>query len=353
MSYTRSYTGTVTVSGDVRVSYPPSEHGGTTTEHYVQNVPINVNITVATEPFDRSIGVAKAHVDGLTASVATMNAANCANIAECSDQVSNKIIGGFYNLIQRDLTTKKAEVKTQLQARYALLRSHSDAVDDKHKRMLTDIERERAKYGTVFSELDKELERRILQIDRPAFTLSKKVKEEIVLKPYLTVAASTADRLSAGSSTSSKIAIAGLRSKVSVVLQNLLDSLRSNLMYRHMMRDALWDKSVDEEQQLTYIPVAYCVSEDISSMNTTCSCYVSDNPRKDSILSAVNSYVGANHAAPARDIPQDELKLIEQAFSSMVQDDYTGSEERSEYQERVYTEIYKLFRADYPGLKQL
>ena len=100
MSYIQTFSSVLNVSGSVTVHYPPSEHGGTITEYYDQNVPVDMNVTVNTAPFDQSVQSASYHVDSLTASVAAMNAANCAAIAECSEQVSDGIISGFYNLIR-------------------------------------------------------------------------------------------------------------------------------------------------------------------------------------------------------------------------------------------------------------
>ena len=115
MSYIQTFSSVLNVSGSVTVHYPPSEHGGTITEYYDQNVPVDMNVTVNTAPFDQSVQSANYHVDGLTASVAAMNAANCAAIAECSEQFSDGIISGFYNLIRNDISTKKAETNTLLQ----------------------------------------------------------------------------------------------------------------------------------------------------------------------------------------------------------------------------------------------
>ncbi len=351
MSYTRSYSSSINVSGYTTVSYPSSEHGGSMRVSYEQNVPVNIEVTVATEPFDDSIDSAGAHVDGLTASVAAMNAANCATIAQCSDRISDSLINGFYNLIQSDISTKKAENNTAIQSKSALLLEHSKAVQDKHDRMLSDVERERAKFGKVFSDLDKELERRITEVNKPAFRLSRNIREEVVVKPYLSEAAATAYQLGAKSSSGS-VAAAGLRRKVSAVLKNLSDSLRNNLMYRHMMRDILWDKSIDQEQQ-SYIPAAYFVCEDIENAHRVCRCYTSDNPNKNAVLACVNSYVGEKNDLEARAIPNDEMKLIDQAFSSMVQDSYASLPEHNEYQERVYTEICRLWKDGCPGIRQV
>ena len=348
MSYTRSYSSSVSVSGSVSVRYPASEHGGTMSVPYSDSVPVTFNVTVATEPFDESISSASAHVDGLTASVAAMNTANCAAIAQCADQISNSLIDGFYNLIQSDITTKKSETYTAVQTKSALLLEHSKAVQDKHSRMLSDVERERAKYGKVFNELDTELKRRITEINKPAFVLGHKVRDAVVVKPYLSAAAETSDRFG---SKSGSVAAVGLRKKVSAVFEHLSNSLHNNLRYRHMMRNILWDKSIGNEQQY-YMPVAYCVFDDIRSAQSVYQCYVSDDPNKNDILASVNSYVGEN-ALTAKDIPDKDMKLIDQAFSSLVQDSSSALNEHSEFQDRVYTEICRLWKENCGGLKQL
>lgn len=351
MSYTRSYSSSINVSGSVNVHYPASEHGGTTTVSYEETVPVTVNITVATTPFDNSISNAGKCVNGLTASVAAMNAANCAAIAKCSEQVSDSLINGFYNLIQSDISAKKAEESTAIQTKSALLLQHSKAVQDKHERMLADVEREKAKFGKIFNELDKELERRVTEVNGSAFKLGKKFREDIVVRPYLSSAAVTANQMESESNSKGSIAIAGLRQKVSVVLRNLSDSLHNNLKYRDTISNVLWDKSTDEKQQ-SYIPVAYFVSDDVANARSVCQCYASDNESRNSLLTIVNSYV-ENNNLEAKAIPAGEMKLIEQAFSSMIQDSYTNSNDHNEYGERVYAEMCRLWKVGCSTLKQI
>lgn len=350
MSYTRSYSSSVNVTGSVSVSYPPSEHGGSTTAYYEQTVPVRFEVTVATEPFEDSISTAGAQVDGLTASVAAMSAANCVAIAQSSERISDSLIRGFYNLIQSDITTKKAESDTAIQTKFALLLEYSKAVQDKHERMLKDVNREHQKFDKVFNELNNELERRITEVNKPAFKFGN-VREDVVVKPYLSEASSAADQLCARSAGS--VAVARLRQKVLAVFRDLSDSLHNNLLYRHMLRDILWDKSIDKEQQLSYIPVVYCVSEDIESARSACRCYVSDNQNKNSILACVNSYIGERNDLEAKAVPDEEMKLIDQAFSSIVQDSYSSITDRNEYQERVYTEICRLWKDGSSKLKQV
>lgn len=352
MSYTINYNSSLKVSGSVRVSYPASEHGGTLTEYYNDVVPVTLAVTVATDPLDVSVKNAGHCVDGLTASIAAVNAASCANIAECSDKISDRIVSGFYGLIQNDITTKKAETKAEVQTKVALLAEHSKAVRNMHTRMLKDVERERAKYGNIIKELDTELQRRITELDKSAFNLSRSVRGEVINTPYLKSAAETADLLSAGNNNGCKVAAVSLRQKVSAVLSRLYSSLSSNLAYRHMMRNVLWNKDIEKRQQ-SYVPVVYFFFDDMKERRKVYECYAPESAGKDDILAGVNSYVGGNMSSEPQAVPDDELKLIDQAFSNMVQESFSGLSDHSEYQERVYTEIFKLWKDSCPSIKQL
>lgn len=352
MSYTRTYSGTVYASGTVSVHYPASEYGGTTTAHYSESIPVTFAVTVDTTPFDASVSGVNNSADRLTMSVAAMNAANCAAIASNSEKISNSLTEGFYGLIQSDMSTKRTENATALKTKFALLVEHSKAVEDKHTRMQRDVEREQANYGKVIRELDKELQTRIADINKPAFKLSRSIKEEVINTPYLKCAASTADLLGAGHDDGSKVAAAGLRRKVSDVFRDLSNSLRSNLHYRHVMRNIMWDKTITDEQPV-YVPVAYCFCDDVNEGRRVFKCYAPQGPVNNAILVGANAYVGGNMNAAPRDIPQDEMNLIEQAFSNMVQQSFSELNERGEYQERVYAEIFKLWKDSADDVKQL
>ena len=121
MSYTRTFTSSVSVSGSVRVSYPASEHGGTTTAHYHQTVPITINLHVDTDAFDTSINGTNVQIDLLTGAVVAMNAAQVKAISDASKQVSQHIVDGFFHHINSSLTMQMAGNKSVIQGKFALL----------------------------------------------------------------------------------------------------------------------------------------------------------------------------------------------------------------------------------------
>lgn len=344
MSYTRSYSSSVTVNGSKVVSYPATQHGGTTTVHFSETVPIDINITVETDPFDNSVYKAAKNVDGLTASVVAMNAANCAAIKASSEKVSQSLINGFYNLINNDIALKKSENNSQLQAKIALLNALANDMREKHARMSEDVERLKAHYNNIFKGLDDDLAKRIKEIDRPSFNLCEKIRTGIILKPYLSMVASTACDVDLDNQTMDRITIARIRHKVSEVIDTMADSLGKNLLYRRMMKDSLWNTRADETTEV-YIPVAYMMPDDIHREGLIDEYYASDkNGSREQIISSVSSYVRSKDDSEASGIPEDELKLIDQAFSSMVEECFLNQDNTDSYNERVYSEMLRLWR---------
>lgn len=352
MSYTRSYSSSVTVNGSKVVNYPPNDRGGSMRVPYSETVPVQINITVETTPFDNSVHKAGASVDGLTASVAAMSAANCAAIAKNSEKISQSLINGFYNLINSDITVKKSETNSLLQAKIALLQQLSKDTTDKHTRMSDDIERLRSHYGSIFRDLDQDLAKRIKDLDRPAFSLSEKIRGNILLKPYLSIGASTVSDIDSERHTGESITIARIRHKVSEVISTMADSLSKNLLYRHMMKDTVWNESSDETE-LVYIPVAYMISDGINNSNRADSYYLSAKGQADRIVSSVKSYVHLKDSDGGNTISQEEFRLIDQAFSSMVEESFLDQDNTDGYNERVYSEMLRLWQNGKSDLKQL
>ncbi|MBO7069089.1 MAG: hypothetical protein J6W52_10525 [Bacteroidaceae bacterium] len=182
MSYRRSFSRTISVpySGSKSVSYPASQNGGTMTVSYsgTAHENVNVDIYVDTDPFDASVENCNRHVNGLTASVGAMNAAQCAAIAENAEKVSKSLIDGFFHTVRTDLATQKAELEQTVEARLILLRQQAASLREKQAKMSEDYARTTARYQKIFSDLNNELSIRIHEIDQPVFNMAKDIDEQ-------------------------------------------------------------------------------------------------------------------------------------------------------------------------------
>ena len=136
---------------------------------------VKVEVAVDTDNFDASIENCNNHVNGLTASVGAMNAAQCVAIKENADKVSKTIVNGFFHTVRTDLATQKAELEQAVEAKLILLRQQAEALREKQKTMENDYARTTARYQKLFADLNNELSVRIHEMNQPVFNFVKEV----------------------------------------------------------------------------------------------------------------------------------------------------------------------------------
>lgn len=262
MSYTEHFRRRVAVpySGSVSVSYPASQHGGTTTAYYSGTAyeDVDVEIHVDTTPFDRSIDGCNASVGGLTTSVAAMNAAQCASIRENAEKVSSTIINGFFQTVRTDLSTQKAELQQTVQARLILLREQKKSLLALQQKMSEDYARTSARYHKIFSELNDELANRIHEIDRHVFDFAKNVEEQSnrMLKTDMIQSAVTAGKESS---------ILQAQLNVALMKQHALQAMSQAQNF--LVNKAVSEKTIQQSvidgngSDRYYVPVCYMRTE--------------------------------------------------------------------------------------------
>lgn len=198
MSYTTRFSDTIsgTVSGSV--SYPASEHGGSTnvTLHWQEHV--NIVVNVEDDPFQDSVSTCRRHVDLMTASVAATEAAQIASKIESSKQIGEAISEGFDGLIQSEISQQMTEIEALMPPKLQELRALSDRCIALRRQMERDFARIGDRYGRLFSDLDSELKRRILTLDQKAFNLCQEVgmgtSGETVMAPVVSAVLSAAEQ---------------------------------------------------------------------------------------------------------------------------------------------------------------
>jgi len=177
MSYSRNYSETITVRGSktVTVSYPKSDSGGSksVTVDYVENVPVDVNIHVDTDPFDNSVANCNTNVNLLTGAVVATEAAQIISIDKNSKKVASTIISGFFGYIRSEISQQVAELSQNIDAQLMHLKELSQSCLSKKKQMEGDFNRISSRYVKIFDDLNNELSNRVHELDKPTFVLKK------------------------------------------------------------------------------------------------------------------------------------------------------------------------------------
>ena len=174
MSYTRRYS--ETVSKTVSVPYPKSDSGGS--KSVTVDIPVDVNIHVDTNPFDRSVEHCGNNVNLLTAAVVATESAEIASKELNSRKVADTIIGGFFSLIRSDISQQVAELSQSIDAHLMHLKELAQTCLGKKKQMESDYTRIMGRYMKIFGDLNNELSNRIFELDKPAFVFKKETDHQ-------------------------------------------------------------------------------------------------------------------------------------------------------------------------------
>jgi hypothetical protein len=169
MSYTRRYS--ETVSKTVTVSYPKSDSGGSTS--VTVDIPVDVNILVDTNPFDRSVQHCGSNVNLLTAAVVATEAAEIVSKASNASKVADTIVGGFFSYIRSEISQQISELTQNIDAHMMHLKELAQSCLAKKKQMEGDYMRISGRYVKIFTDLNNELSNRIFELDKPAFVFKK------------------------------------------------------------------------------------------------------------------------------------------------------------------------------------
>lgn len=348
MSYTRHFSSSVTVSGSktATYNYPASEHGGSgsVTVYYDETVPINMNIHVETDPFDRSVDSANAYVDALTGAVAAMNAAQCASVRKSGENISAAISKGFYRLIGSELTTQMSENKSLLQAKIALVMELAKDIASKHSRMQDDLARLKKQYSQTFANIDEDCEKRVLALDKKAFDLSN-VRNKLLTVPYFKEGAFSLQETVDTSNSQNLLSIARLRNKAANVINVMAASALNSKKYKHDV-ETLSESIAVAQKDVSYIPVVFAEQKSFDQKdNMQLDSFCTDGVNsKEQIQQGVSSFVSGTQAEQWKDFSKLEMQMIEQSFVSLVEQDLNSS--NSESKQRVFDEIMRLWKSN-------
>ena len=213
------------------------------------------DFVVDTNPMAQSVDGVSNHVKATTAAVVAMQAAVIGAEKMAADKICENVDSGFYNLIRSQVSMKLATYFTEMNSKLALLLEYAKALGKSRNRMESDFNRLKREYYKIFHGLDKALENRIAQLDRPAMELSD-VRSKVILGKFTRDVPETAVVSGEVNSAEQQIVAARLKSKTSRSLNILGNKVHENNVYSSQMDALMEKKSIDKEYE-EFIPVVY------------------------------------------------------------------------------------------------
>ena len=134
----------------------------------------HMNFTVDTQPMAREIESVSQKVKGTTAAVIGMRAAVVKAEADAADHVCKNVNLGFYTLIHSQISQKIARLQSDVDSHLMKLNQHRKQLLAIKNRMERDYGMITARYTKLFKGINKNLEVRVYELDKPTFNFAIK-----------------------------------------------------------------------------------------------------------------------------------------------------------------------------------
>lgn len=138
-----------------------------------------IHCNVDTEPMARSINSVSHNVTGTTAAVVAMKAAVVAAETEGADHVCEKVNKGFYTLIRSQISQKIATLKSEVDSHLMRLNQQRKQLTAIRQRMERDYNMISARYLKTFTTINKNLEQRVSELDKPVLDLARTEADKV------------------------------------------------------------------------------------------------------------------------------------------------------------------------------
>lgn len=331
MSYSRRYRHTIAVHYSGTVSYPASEHGGTTSYSGTAYEEVVVDIDVDTNPFDREVRDCNTTVGGLTGAIVATETAQVASIHQNSRKIGSTIVKGFFDTVRSELSQQIMELSTKVDSTLLHLQKMAQRCKEKQLQMQNDYGRLTSRYLKTFEDLNNELENRIFELCRPAF-IFKRTTDERTLGTVCSDMTTTA-AVAGAEQTRLEAQIAS-----SLTKRRAVDTiLQANHFLTKQKRSeyVLNNSTIDENAEGgIYLPVCYLETKDNGVTNRrTFKPDMLDNVSAAQLSERISQTEMQNTL-------ESESKQLEDNFNRQVSSAFKGDDEHSK---RVMNYVTKFF----------
>ena len=296
------------------------------------------NFNVDTDPMAERVDSASRRLNGITGAVTAMQAAVIAAEVKASKTICTEVEKGFYGLIESQISRKAIAAKNEMDSKLNVLVQLAKALDRIEQQMEKDFHMISRRYAKLFGSLNKALETRVKELDRPAMQLGDIKKKMIFGK--LKDDSSLLLNTSGEALPIAQMALSGkLKQKTREAMRTLSGSVTENLSYTDKVESILVKNENDFSggSGQRFIPAIFSVTDSILNPN-------------DHIE---NIYIAAQAGAWQNTAPiVSEVSRIQNDFSwvplstegkERIRREFVTFCEREQCEERLSKEIIRLF----------
>jgi hypothetical protein len=231
------------------------------------------DFTVDTSPMAQTVDTVRSHVNGVTVAVTAMETAVIAAERSASKNICENVDKGFYTLMKSQLSQKAVAAYTEMTSKEAILFQLAKALDGVRNQMQGDYNMICRRYHKLFRSLNKALETRIRELDRPAMKIAE-IKKSLVfdrIKNDSSLLFSAAEETLSVSQTA---ASGKLKQKTSDAIKTLYESAVESRSYNDKLKSIFFkesdrtdDRPVSADGDCYFLPVIFSSAESFLNSN--------------------------------------------------------------------------------------
>jgi len=295
------------------------------------------NFTVDTTPMADSVDSASRQLNGVTGAVTAMQAAVIATERQASKTICENVDNGFFMLIKSQLSQKAVAAYTEMESKQIALLQLAKALEGVKRQMENDFQMITRRYAKLFGSLNKALETRIKELDRPAMQLADIRKKMVFdkLKDDSSILFNISDEALPVAQT----ALSGkLKQKTREAMQTLSGSVEENLSYTDKVDSILIknENSFSGNSDQHFIPVIFSVADSFLNpgdhIENVYTAQVDVWQNTAPVISGVSHAQNEFNWVP---LDMDEKERIRREFIAFC--------EKEQHEERLSKEIVRLF----------
>jgi hypothetical protein len=271
------------------------------------------------------------HVKGTTAAVVTMQGAVIAAEMKSAEKVCNNVNRGFFTMMRSQISQKIASKHSRVEALLMQLGQQRRQLAGIKTNMEREYGRIAARYLRIFTNINKELEIRISQIDQPIFDFVNKHMTASTNRMH-SLTSWCATSQSEGISQSQRILASKMKHHAQIALEQSKDFLAQIGEQRVLTNKILISNPIGNEDKLCQVPVAICetISDSAGIARTEIS--TPDN------IASNNASQIYNTIRSTKDLPWKEADKNEQ-----ITDEFCRCLEASNASSRVKDKIKAMY----------
>ncbi|MDR2783296.1 MAG: hypothetical protein LBB48_05580 [Treponema sp.] len=219
---------------------------------------------VDTSPMASTVDSVKSHVKNVTAAVTAMETAVIATERQSAQTICENVDKGFFIMVKSQISQKIVAAYTEMTSKQMTLIQLVKALDNVKRQMEADYNMISGRYAKLFQSLNKALETRIREIDRPAMQLAeiRKIVFDTLKDESSLLFSSSREVLSF-----EQTALSGkLKQKTKDALKTLSDSITESRSFNEKIDGILLPSDNGAAFESRYIPAVFSEAE--SLLNT-------------------------------------------------------------------------------------